>query len=134
MTMQETLTLLPEWLIWWFNWLVFAVAVLPLALLIWPQSRKVGVIAVAASILTGAAVYGMFRQMGYVKLLGLPHLLIWGPLAFYLFRKQAKDAMPIAARWIIRVILVTLLISLAFDVVDVLRYILGERTPLGREA
>ena len=109
-------------------------AVLPLALLIWPQSRKVGVIAVAASILTGAAVYGMFRQMGYVKLLGLPHLLIWGPLAFYLFRKQAKDAMPIAARWIIRVILVTLLISLAFDVVDVLRYILGERTPLGREA
>ena len=78
MTMQETLTLLPEWLIWWFNWLVFAVAVLPLALLIWPQSRKVGVIAVAASILTGAAVYGMFRQMGYVKLLGLPHLLIWG--------------------------------------------------------
>ena len=42
--------------------------------------------------------------------------------------------MPIAARWIIRVILVTLLISLAFDVVDVLRYILGERTPLGREA
>jgi len=128
MTMQETLTLLPEWLIWWFNWLVFAVAVLPLALLIWPQSRKVGVIAVAASILTGAAVYGMFRQMGYVKLLGLPHLLV------YLFRKQAKDAMPIAARWIIRVILVTLLISLAFDVVDVLRYILGERTPLGREA
>jgi hypothetical protein len=126
MTMQETLTLLPEWLIWWFNWLVFAVALLPLALLIWPQSRKVGVIAVAASILTG--------QMGYVKLLGLPHLLIWGPLAFYLFRKQAKDAMPIAARWIIRVILVTLLISLAFDVVDVLRYILGERTPLGSDA
>ena len=132
MTMQETLTLLPEWLIWWFNWLVFAVAVLPLALLIWPQSRRV--IAVAASILTGAAVYGMFRQMGYVKLLGLPHLLIWGPLAFYLFRKQAKDAMSIAARWIIRVILVTLLISLAFDVVDVLRYILGDRTPLGSDA
>ena len=37
MTMQETLTLLPDWLVWWFNWLVFAVAVLPLALLIWPQ-------------------------------------------------------------------------------------------------
>ncbi|WP_435988737.1 hypothetical protein [Sulfitobacter sp. SH24] len=61
MTMQETLTLLPDWLIWWFNWLVFAVAVLPLALLIWPQSRRVGVIAVFSSILTGAAVYGMFR-------------------------------------------------------------------------
>ncbi len=131
MTLQETLTLLPDWLIWWFYWLVFAVAVLPLALLFWPQSRKVGLITVMASILTGAAVYGMFRQMGYVKLLGLPHLLIWGPLAVYLFRKQAKDAMPIAARWIIRVVLVTLLISLAFDVVDVLRYMMGERTPLG---
>lgn len=134
MTIQETLTLLPDWLLWWFNWLVFAVAVLPLSLLIWLQSRKTGVITVLASILAGAAVYGMFRQMGYVKLLGLPHLLIWGPLAVYLFRKQAKDAMPIAARWIIRVVLVTLLISLAFDVVDVARYILGERAPLGAEA
>ena len=76
----------------------------------------------------------MCLQHGVVKLLGLPHLLIWGPLAVYLFRKQAKDAMPIAARWIIRVILVTLLISLAFDVVDVLGYLAGERTPLGAEA
>ena len=72
----------------------------------------------------------MYDQLGYVKLLGLPHILFWTPLAVYLFATFRKPQLTKAPKIIIALILATILISLAFDYTDVIRYALGERTPL----
>jgi hypothetical protein len=67
--------------------------------------------------------------MGYVKLLGLPHVLIWTPLVFFLLAQARKADMPVWPRRVIWVIVGTIVVSLVFDYVDVARYLLGARTP-----
>jgi|TARA_R110002049_G_scaffold10127_2_gene50287 hypothetical protein len=127
MSFEDAIALQPTWVAWWLNWLFIGAFVLPFALLIWRQSRVVGLVTLLSSFLAAAAVYGLFGQLGYVKLLGLPHVLIWTPLVAYLYRKQGKDYMPVWPRRIIWVVMVTITISLAFDYVDVIRYALGAR-------
>ena len=129
MTFEQALALQPAWLGYWLNWLFFGAFVLPLALLFWKQSRIIALVTVVASVIAGAGVYWLFGQMGYVKLLGLPHIIVWGPLSFYLYSRLKQPDMPIWPKRIVAVVLITILISLAFDVVDVARYILGNRTP-----
>jgi integral membrane sensor domain MASE1 len=70
--------------------------------------------------------------MGYVKLLGLPHIFVWTPLAIYFVTLLRRPDVPVWPRRVIVVALGTILISLAFDYTDVARYLLGERTPLAR--
>jgi uncharacterized membrane protein YeaQ/YmgE (transglycosylase-associated protein family) len=132
MTMEEAIALQPPWLAYWLYWLVFGAVVLPLALLIWRQSRIAGLAALVAGVVGGYAVGWLYDRMGYVKLLGLPHIIVWTPLAIYLFYQIRRADMPKWPRWIMIVVLATILISLAFDYVDVLRYLLGERTPFAK--
>jgi hypothetical protein len=107
---------------------------LPIALLIWRQSR----IAAVATIVTSAAgafgVQWLYSHLGYVKLLGLPHIVLWTPLAYYLFVQVRRGDMPPWPRRIMMVVLATIMISLAFDYADIVRYALGERTPLAKPA
>lgn len=65
--------------------------------------------------------------MGYVRLLGLPHILIWTPLLAYLWGQVGRPDMPRAPRLILMVVMAVILVSLAFDYADTARYILGER-------
>jgi len=132
--MEEAIAQQPMWLGIWLNWLFFGAFILPLALLIWRQSRLVAVLTVGVGVLAGAAVYFLYEQLGYVKLLGLPHVILWTPLAYYLFQQIKRPDMPDWPRRIIWVVLITILISLAFDYVDVIRYLLGNRTPLAMPA
>jgi hypothetical protein len=130
MTLSEALGAQPAWLTVWFYWLAFAVFALPLALLIWRQTRLAAVLSIAGNIFNAITVPWMYAQLGYVKLLGLPHIIAWVPLVWYLYRLIKQPDMPAGPRWIMIVVLVTLLGSLAFDVTDVIRYALGERTPM----
>lgn len=132
MTLEEAIAQQPAWLQYWLTWLVFGAFFLPMALVFWRQSRIAGIAAAAASLAAGLVVNGMYAQMGYVKLLGLPHIIIWTPLAVYLFVRFRDPQMPPWPRRIIAVVLATLAVSLAFDYVDVVRYMLGERTPLAQ--
>ena len=68
--------------------------------------------------------------MGWVRLLGLPHVILYTPVAYYLFKQIRRDDMPKWPRWIMMAILATIAISLAFDVTDVIRYILGNHGPV----
>jgi hypothetical protein len=68
--------------------------------------------------------------MGYVNLLGLPHLVFWIPTVVFLIAQQSRGDMTIWPRWIIWLIMTVICISLAFDIVDVVRWVLGERAPL----
>lgn len=130
MTMQDAIALQPEWVGHWLKWLFFGAFLLPLALLVWKESRVAAVVTVVASVAGGFATNWLYGIYGYVKLLGLPHIVVWTPLAIYLVVQMRKPDMPKAPRVIMGVVLGTIVISLAFDYADVVRYVLGEQTPL----
>ena len=128
MTLSQALETQPLWVQYWNYFMVFCIVLVPLSLLIWKQSRLAAVIVVAASLLAGVGVYRIFDALGYVKLLGLPHIIVWTPLVWFLFRQIKRNDMPVWPRRIMLVVMAVFLVSLMFDYVDVGRYVLGERT------
>jgi hypothetical protein len=130
MTFEQAIATQPVWIFWWLNWMLVGVFAPPLVLLIWQQSRMAAVISIIANVAAGLGVVWIFNQLGYVKLMGITHVLLWTPLAIYLFKQIKRPDMPKWPRLIIGVMFATIMVSLAFDYVDVLRYILGERSPL----
>ncbi len=127
MSFAEAMALQPTWVQIWLNVLLVGAFILPLSFLIWRASRMAGVLTLAASLLSGVSINWMYGQMGYVKLLGLPHIVFWTPLAIYLWRQIRHPDMPVWPRRLMSVTLVVIAISLAFDYVDVARWLLGER-------
>lgn len=134
MTMQEAIALQPLWVRLWLNWMLFGAFALPLLLLIWRQSRVAGIATLISDVAAGFGTGWLYGQMGYVKLLGLPHILFWTPVAIYLFLQLRRADLPKWPRWIMMVVLATIVGSLAFDYTDALRYVLGERTPTFKPA
>ena len=130
MNFADALVQQPMWVGLWLNWLVIGAFLLPLVLLVWRQSRIAGIVALLASVIAGALINLMFVQLGYVKLLGLPHIVMWVPLLFYLNGQQKRDDLPWVPRRIMHVIMATLLISLAFDTISTMQYLLGDRAPI----
>ena len=128
MTFQEAISHQPQWVQLWLNWLLFAAVALPLTLFIWKQTRITAAIALVANIGGGLGTGWLYSQMGYVKMLGLPHIIFWTPLAIYFFLTLRSRNLSSWPRWIMTVVLVTIVISLAFDYTDLLRYALGNRT------
>ncbi|WP_037310876.1 hypothetical protein [Ruegeria halocynthiae] len=120
----------PQWVQIWMNILMVGAFILPITLLIWRQTRVVAVICILGGVLAGIGVMLIFTQMGFVRLMGLGHVLVWTPLALYLWKQQSRPEVPMPPKWIIRAVLLTIAISLAFDYVDVIRYLLGDRTPV----
>jgi hypothetical protein len=127
MTLAEAIAQQPQWVQYWLYVLLFGILVLPLALLIWKQTRLTAVITIAGSFIAGLGVSWIYDQLGYVKLLGLPHIIIWTPLALYLYGQIKREDMPVWPKRIITAILAVFIVSLVFDYVDVVRYVLGER-------
>lgn len=80
--------------------------------------------------LTAAVIMVVIAEsLGYVRLLGIGHVVLWTPLMVYLFRRVAKGGDDrFYARYLMAV-LVTDSLSLVIDNVDVGRYILGEQLP-----
>jgi hypothetical protein len=132
MTFQDAVAQQQQWVQLWLNWMLVGIFILPLALLIWRQTRITALVTLAGVLIAGFGTNWIFNQLGYVKMLGLPHVIVWTPLAYYLYLQIKRADMPKWPRWIMMVILATILISLAFDYTDTIRYILGERTPLAK--
>ena len=130
MTLGDAMANQAAWLNVWLPILMFGSLILPLALLIWKSSRIAGLAAIAAGLLSFVAISWMYEQLGYVKLLGLPHVLFYTPVVIYFISRLRGGKLPKIARWLMMASLVIILISLAFDYTDVARYILGNRTPL----
>jgi dolichyl-phosphate-mannose--protein O-mannosyl transferase len=130
MTLSEAMALQPAWIGIWLNILLVGAFIVPLALLIWKPSRLAAIFCIIAGVLGAVGVDAMYNEMGYVKLLGLPHVIVWTPLVIYLVRQIKRPDMPVWPKRIMMVILAVIAISLAFDYTDVIRYVLGERTPL----
>lgn len=130
MTLEDAMLTLPAWVGIWLNILMLGAFIAPLFLLIWRESRWIGAATLLAGIASAIGVSMMYDAGGYTKLLGMPHILFYTPLVYVLWRKIQQGVLPVWPQRIVWVVLITVLISLAFDYTDALRYLLGNRTPI----
>jgi hypothetical protein len=90
-------------------------------------------IAVFASfLLAGLLMNWIYAQVGYVRLLGLAHLVAWTPAyVWVLTRRRAIGSDSWFGRWV-HAYLAVAGISLAIDAIDVVRHLLGDGALLHR--
>jgi len=114
----------PAWVGIWVNILVGVLA-LAIPFAVFRKEARwalLGIIAGMAGVLT------VYHFHGYSRLLGLGHVIGWTPLVLYLWSQRANWNVSGSwfGKWVIAAMAV-LLISLAFDYADVVRWLLGER-------
>lgn len=110
----------PLWLQAWVYWMMVLNSA-ALLFLRYPQGKAV-LAAWVGNIITMSI---LFEMVGYVRLLGLSHVIWWTPLVIYLFRSRASFPAGLAATWL-WVLLITNSASLVVDYIDVLRYLMGD--------
>ncbi|MEL7011841.1 MAG: hypothetical protein AAFO72_01035 [Pseudomonadota bacterium] len=134
MSLSEAIATQAMWIQIWVGWLaVINIATLA-ALLLKPASRRDGIVVGGAFLANYLLMNRLYGQFGYVRLLGLSHVLIWTPLALYLVPAVRSERIVGWVRRLTQVFVVSMGISLIFDTVDVARWILGERASMLPEA
>jgi len=90
-------------------------------------------IAIVLSFLAAGLFMGwLYEQVGYVRLLGLPHLVFWTPVwVWMLRRRRALGARTLFGKYV-HAYLVVAGLSLVIDLVDVARYLVGDGQLLHR--
>lgn len=81
----------------------------------------------AAWLLSGMLIMPyLYDQFGFVRLLGLAHIVVWTPLLVYLYRRRAHFKLPSITGVYFWLLILTNAVSLGFDYVDLARYFLGD--------
>lgn len=80
-----------------------------------------------ASLMVVILIHALYAQVGFVRLLGLPYIVVWTPLVIFLFSRLRKGELHPIARIALSIFATTIAISLIFDYGDGVRYLLGER-------
>ena len=111
----------------WFYWLGIAIVATPIILAFSKPTRRDALIVLLTNISVIVSMGWLFRQIGYVRLLGIVHIILWTPLFIHLFRRAKNGEMKLLFRLVIWLFVATLAVSLTFDYIDVGRYLLGER-------
>lgn len=115
----------PSWLVGW----VFTLMIFNTASILFVRRVEARWI-LAAWLVAIVLMNALFAQFGYVRLLGLGHVIPWTPLIIYLWIRRAHWDLGVrSGKWIAGVFTVNL-ISLVIDYVDVIRWLLGERAPM----
>ena len=110
----------PLWVQIWVNFL----GIVNFAAIFYLRQSKLAAIVLVAIILAAIGLIYLHSQYGYVRLLGLPHIVLWTPMLVYFWKEMPKLA-PSRLLTYLRVLTTTNFISLLFDYVDVARYFLG---------
>ena len=111
----------------WLYWMSFAIAITPLVLIFSKATRLDAVIVFLTNLAMFVGMAWIYEQMGYVRMMGIVHVILWTPLFIYLFLRAKNGEMPLLCRLVIWMFVATLAVSLVFDYTDVVRYLLGER-------
>ena len=114
----------------WAVWMLVAIFAVPCVLLKYESSRRAAKLILVSSVALCVLMLLWHSQVGYTRILGLPHLLVWVPLLVYLYARQDRLVSPWQVRWLTNALVLTLVISLGLDTADIVRYILGERAPM----
>lgn len=114
----------PAWVWLWVNFIgaVFVLAI-PFAV-----SRVEARAALLVMALTAPAMIALHSAVGYSRLLGVVHVVLWTPFVFWLWRRRRfwRARETLSGKWIV-LLFATMLVSLAFDYADVARWLMGER-------
>lgn len=94
-------------------------------------SVRIEAIAIVVSFfLAGAMMTGMYTQIGFVRLLGLPHLIFWLPVYVWLLVKFRRGVFSSPFKYYLLLYFLIAGMSLVIDLADVTRYLIGERQSL----
>jgi hypothetical protein len=114
----------PQWISWWLNVLGPA-ALITCVLFLFRRNLIPAAILIFLAFPSTLLLYSYF---GYSRVLGLGHITFWTPAAIYLWRIRptwrVRDTW--LGKWIV-FILTIMLISLAFDYVDLARWLMGDK-------
>jgi len=130
MSFADAVQTMPVPLRLWVLWLTVAMVAAPVLLLPFRAARRDGVIVLASTVAVMVSMQALYGAVGFVRLLGLPHVVIWGPLAAWLAFRLRDGALPPPARAVMLVFLLTIGVSLVFDVIDVARWLAGDRASM----
>lgn len=110
----------PLWLQAWVYWMML----INTAAFLFLRTTEGKAVAVAwvGNIITMSALYEI---VGYVRLLGLSHVIWWTPLVIFLFLRRGQFPNGKTAAWL-WILLLTNSASLVIDYVDVARYFMGD--------
>lgn len=111
----------PQWVYWWTriidtsNWLLVLVA-------FFDRRARWALLAWVVNMILMVSLYNMF---GYVRILGLSHIIVWTPLLIYLLKNRSQFQ---AESWPGRYLywfMAVISVSLVFDYIDLARYFTG---------
>lgn len=113
--------------IWVYRWVNFMGLVIMLAV-VFVFTRLEARWTLVAMALTVPAMLWLYNQVGYQRILGLPHVMFWTPLVVWLWMRRDKWRVKetLGGKWVL-VLFTVMVISLVMDYADVARYLMGER-------
>ena len=89
-----------------------------------------GQMALAGLMIGFLIMWGIYVKKGFVRLLGLGHLIGWPPLMVWYAKVISEGkAVGVFEYWLMAVLIVNG-ISLVIDLIDVVRYSMGDKLPL----
>lgn len=130
LTLRDAMAAEPLWLQGWIGVLV----VTNLLAVLFVVTRTAGrwrirpepLAILAAFVAAGLFMEWLYAQVGYVRLLGLAHLVFWGPVWAWLVTRRADIGTGTWFGRYLHLYLVIAGISLVIDAVDVIRHLLGD--------
>ncbi|SDJ54956.1 hypothetical protein [Microbulbifer yueqingensis] len=125
----------PEWLRWWFRVLIvtnlaavfFILKRTPAGRL---AARPEALAILVAFILSAVTMNWLYDWVGYVRLLGVTHLVFWTPVYLWVLGRFWLGAYSGPFRYYAIVYLVVAGACLVIDASDLIRYLLGDHRPL----
>jgi len=120
--MAEHLLQEPLWLQLWVGWLVVANLSAVIFLVKSVEARWV----LGLFIVNALFMEWLYTQVGYVRLLGLSHVIFWTPLLIYLWKRRKFTYLSTWTGKYLYLVFITDGISLVIDYIDVARYLLGD--------
>ena len=129
-TLGDAIATEPAWL---QGWVMLLIAT-HLAAIFFIVARKDGrwlvqsepIVIVASFVLAGFFMSWLYQQAGYVRLLGLAHLVFWTPAYIWILTRRKAIAYQSLFGKYLFLYLVVAGTSLVIDTVDVFRYLLGD--------
>jgi len=135
-TLNDAIATEPMWLQAWVYALVFTHLIAIFFVVVRTDGKWVvryePVAILASFIAAGVFMSWLYQQVGYVRLLGLAHLIFWTPAFVWVFmRRKAIGIESLFGKYVV-LYLVIAGISLFIDAIDVIRYLLGDGELLNR--
>lgn len=130
LTFSEAIATLPEMVRYWIMWMNVTV----LAALVTFAAHRVAwrdaMVLLLANVPMVATMMWLYGQVGFVRLLGAPHLIFWTPLVIYFVIRMRSGGLPRPVMTAMLILTVTLSVSLVLDAADVARWVAGDRAPM----